>query len=83
MDADRIKKTKKEIEQILPAKSEYVVNTSEYQDMRERLITQEMRRKSDTQDPNRPRLRVAPGAANPEDGQQEDRPTIKRRELMP
>jgi predicted Zn-dependent protease len=84
MDSDRIKKTQEEIEQILPAKSEYLVNTSEYQDMRERLITLEGRRKSDTQDPNRPQLRVAPGAANPDGASQDkdERPTIKRRDLM-
>ena len=81
MDSDRIRKTQQEIEQILPAKSEYLVNTSEYQDMRERLIEQDARRKSDTQDPRRPSLRVAPGTANPEDGHDE-RPTIKRRELV-
>jgi predicted Zn-dependent protease len=38
MDADRIDRTQKEIQQILPAKSEYVVTTSEYRDVRERVI---------------------------------------------
>ncbi len=38
MDADRIDKTEKEIQRILPAKSEYIVNTSEYTDIRERVI---------------------------------------------
>jgi|SRR5579883_261455 len=38
MDADRIDKTEKEIQRILPAKSEYVVNTSEYSAIRERVI---------------------------------------------
>ena len=39
MDADRIQKTEKEIARILPARDEYVVNTSEYREMRERLIS--------------------------------------------
>jgi predicted Zn-dependent protease len=81
-DADRIEKTQNEIDRILPAKPEYVVNTSEYTAMRERLIAAEMRRK--TQDPKRPVLKTAPGAAS-KDGQERDtedeRPTIKRREL--
>jgi predicted Zn-dependent protease len=84
VDADRITKTQQEIDKILPGKPEYVVNTSEYHDIRERLIAAEARRKSDSTDPNRPRLRVAPGAANP-DGKiddKDDRPTIKRRDLM-
>jgi len=39
MDADRIDRTQEEIQRILPARSEYVVTTSEYRDMRERLIS--------------------------------------------
>ena len=38
MDADRIDKTQQEIQKILPAKPEYVVTTSEYQTVRDRLI---------------------------------------------
>jgi predicted Zn-dependent protease len=39
MDADRIEKAEKEIGRILPARDEYIVNTSEYRAIRERLIT--------------------------------------------
>ncbi|MCU1235582.1 MAG: peptidase Ste24p [Candidatus Solibacter sp.] len=38
MDADRIEKAEKEIGRILPARDEYIVNTSEYRAIRERLI---------------------------------------------
>ncbi|MEO8594942.1 MAG: M48 family metallopeptidase [Candidatus Solibacter sp.] len=38
MDAARIARTEQEIERILPARSEYVVNTSEYTAVRQRLI---------------------------------------------
>ncbi|SPF40266.1 Peptidase M48, Ste24p [Candidatus Sulfopaludibacter sp. SbA4] len=82
MDADRIDRTQKEIQRILPSKPEYVVTTSEYHDVRARLIAAQNRRKSDEND-GRPRLRVAPGSGQP--GQQDDkdeRPTIKRRDLM-
>ncbi len=82
MDAQRIDKTEKEIDRILPAKPEYVVTTSEYHDMRERLIRMQEHRKTDEND-NRPHLRVAPGSGKPDDQQDKDeRPTIKRRDLM-
>jgi len=38
MDGDRIDRTEKEIQRILPARAQYVVNTSEYMEMRERVI---------------------------------------------
>ena len=68
MDADRIQKTESEINRILPARDEYVINTSEYRDMRERLITRDMRKKSSSANQGR------------EDDQ--DRPTIRRRDLI-
>jgi predicted Zn-dependent protease len=82
MDATRIDKTQKEIERILPEKPEYIVSTSEYRDMRERLIRLENRRKAD--DPRHPQLRVAPGSGRPDDpgDDKDERPTIRRRELI-
>ena len=38
MDADRIDRTEKEIQRILPARPQYVVTTSEYTEIRERVI---------------------------------------------
>jgi beta-barrel assembly-enhancing protease len=76
MDADRIDKTQKEIQRILPAKQEYIVTTSEYRDMRERLIAQEARRKGESKDG--PQLRIS---TRPGDDSKDDRPTIKRRDL--
>ena len=82
MDADRILKTQKEIERILPAKDEYVVSTSEYHDMRERLISRDQRQKKD--DAGRPQLRRTPGDGTTADDKQdpEERPTIRRRDLV-
>ena len=82
MDADRINKTQQEIQRILPAKPEYVVTTSEYKDVRDRLLMQDNRRKTDDKD-GRPRLRVVPGSgkSGDQDGTDE-RPTIKRRDLI-
>jgi predicted Zn-dependent protease len=82
MDSDRIDKTQKEIDRILPSKPEYVVTTSEYHDMRDRLIALENRRKNEVND-GRPRLRVAPGAGKPDQQDEKDeRPTIRRRDLV-
>jgi predicted Zn-dependent protease len=71
MDADRIDKTEKEIQRILPARPDYVVNTSEYTDIRERVIAAGQK-----SDPAKPTLRRAPGAQN--DSSDDQRPTIKR-----
>jgi len=38
MDSDRIHNAEKEIEEILPPKEEYVITTSEYREMRDRLL---------------------------------------------
>jgi predicted Zn-dependent protease len=80
-DAQRIDNTQREIQRILPAKPEYVVSTSEYHDMRERLIESQTRRKANDSD-GRPHLRVAPGTGKSDDAGSDDRPTIRRRELM-
>jgi predicted Zn-dependent protease len=83
MDADRIQKTQKEIQRILPSREEYVVSTSEYRGMRERLIGLDHRVKHDAKD-GRPTLRRTPGdGATPGEKQDPDeRPTIRRRELV-
>ena len=81
MDSSRIDKTQQEIQRILHSKPEYVVSTSEYHDIRARLIAND-RRKGDEKD-GRPRLRVAPGSGKPDQQDTEDgRPTIRRRDLM-
>ena len=85
----RIKKTQKSIEEILPSKPEYVVNTSEFLQVKERLASFVQRSKPE-EDPNRPRLRRTTSggtvpAEDSEDGsaseEEEDdgRPTLKRR----
>jgi predicted Zn-dependent protease len=88
---NRIKSAQKEIDKILEAKPEYVVNTSEFNDVKNRLAMLHNRRKLDQkEDPNRPRLRRAPGSGTgpvdeDEDGKkpktdQDERPTLKRRD---
>jgi predicted Zn-dependent protease len=91
MTDDRIKSAQTEIQKILVAKPEYVVNTSEFNDVRGRLNMLHNRRKVDTnKDDGRPRLRRAPGSGNGpvdqnDDGttpktDQDERPTLKRRD---
>jgi beta-barrel assembly-enhancing protease len=70
MDTDRITQTEKEIDAILPAKPEYVVTSSGYKEMRDRLMTFDKNKKP--VDPNRPQLRRAP------DSDDDARPTLKR-----
>jgi predicted Zn-dependent protease len=83
MTADRIKAVQKNINEILPTKPEYVVNTSEFNEMRGRIVAAHQRRKHDDADSNKPTLHQAPGSHRPiEDRQQQpegdDRPTLKR-----
>lgn len=55
MTPDRIAKTQKNIDQILPAKADYVINTSDYEDVRKRLVDHMQSRKINP-DPARPTL---------------------------
>lgn len=88
MTDDRIKKSQDEIQTILAPKPEYVVNTSEFNDVKSRLAMMHNRRKITTDDPNRPRLRRAPGTGtgpiDDNDGSTktdtDERPTLKRRD---
>lgn len=58
---DRIVKVQKDIQDLLKAHPEYVVTTSEFNDVKARLAMLEHRRKLAPQDdPNRPQLRRAP-----------------------
>lgn len=90
MTDDRIKNSQKNIQEILESKPEYVVTTSEFNDVKQRLLTMHNRRKPDDKEVNRPRLRRAPGGGTPtidENGNetkpkedQDERPTLKRRD---
>jgi Zn-dependent protease with chaperone function len=90
MTDDRIVNAQREIQKILEAKPEYVLNTSEFNDVKSRLAALHGRRKVDNEDPNRPRLRRAPGSGNGPVDQNPDgttpktdddeRPTLKRRD---
>jgi len=82
----RIKAAQNEIETILKPKPEYVVTTSEFNDVRNRLSMLHNHRKVDNNmAPSRPTLRRAPGSGNgPVDNGtgtgDDDRPTLKRRD---
>jgi predicted Zn-dependent protease len=77
MDAARIQKTEEEIGRILPARDEYLINTSEYTVIRQRLIAQEARKKA--ADDGRPQLRTRQEAEEPGG---EVRPAERRRDLI-
>jgi len=85
MTEDRIRMAQKNINEILPPKPEYVVNTSEFNEMRSRLIAMHQEQKRESADPNKPTLRRATsngkieGAKSGKDSG-DDRPTLQRRE---
>jgi hypothetical protein len=80
---DRIEATQKEIATILPAKAQYIVSTSEFDDVKSRLAMIENRHKVlDQKDASKPTLRRA--STNDKSGDSgnnsdDDRPTLKRR----
>jgi predicted Zn-dependent protease len=89
MTDDRIVASQKIIQNYLKAKPEYVLNTSEFNDVKGRLLALHNHRKIDDKDLNKPRLRRSPGSTTgpvdaDEDGKtpkgdQDERPTLKRR----
>jgi len=84
MTEDRIQTAQKNIQELLKERPEYVVTTSEFNDVKGRLMALHNKRKVDNQDLNRPTLRKAPGAGTSDKdkdkgGSDDDRPTLKRR----
>jgi predicted Zn-dependent protease len=82
MTDDRIQAAQKNIQDNLEARPEYVVNTSEFNEVKNRLGIIENRRKVDNKDPNKPQLRKKPGSGSDDKdskGDEDERPTLKRR----
>jgi beta-barrel assembly-enhancing protease len=82
---DRIEKSQEEIRKILPAKQEYVVTTSEFDEVKARLAAIENKHKLlDQKDGNKPSLRRTSNSGdnngNTNGQSDDDRPTLKRRD---
>ena len=80
---DRISKSEEEINQVLPAKAQYLVSTSEFDDVKSRLAQIENRHKVlDQKDKNKPTLRRTSTTDKTSDtgkSSDDDHPTLKRR----
>jgi predicted Zn-dependent protease len=83
-NADRIAKSQEEIRKILPAKQQYVVTTSEFDDVKSRLAAIENKHKViDEKDSSKPSLRRTSNTTDKSDDgkdKDDDRPTLKRRD---
>jgi beta-barrel assembly-enhancing protease len=82
---DRIAKSQEEISQILPARPQYLVSTSEFDDVKSRLAALENRRKLVDQKDNgkKPSLRRTSSTdknGTDNKGSDDDHPTLKRRD---
>jgi beta-barrel assembly-enhancing protease len=81
---DRIEHSQKEINTILPPKEQYVVSTSEFDEVKTRLAALENRRKVlDEKESGKPSLRRSTEGSktgDKKDKDDDDRPTLKRRE---
>ena len=81
----RIVAVQKNIQEYLKERPEYVITTSEFNDVKARLLAMHNRRPDEKMDPNKPRLVRKPGSgtgsANDGNsgGSDDDRPTLKRR----
>jgi len=78
----RIVKAQQNIQTMLKERPEYVVTTSEFNDVKARLMAFHNKRKTDSKDPNRPQLKRAPGSGGSggdSGSSDDDRPTLKRR----
>src|SRR5579862_9504647 len=89
MTDDRIKAAQEDIQKDLPPQRDYVVNTSEFNDVKARIAMLHGHHKLDASpDANRPTLRRAPGSGGTVDSKSDgsksttddDRPTLKRRD---
>jgi predicted Zn-dependent protease len=84
---DRILHSQEEIARILPARDEYTVTTSEFDDVKARLARIENKRRlTDSKDNKKPSLRRASTSGDPnsqagdDSSSGDDRPTLHRRE---
>jgi predicted Zn-dependent protease len=82
---DRIEKSQEEIGRILPARPQYVVSTSEFDDVKSRLASIENRHKVlDDKEGTKPSLRRTStsdkSGKDDKDKTDDDRPTLKRRD---
>jgi len=82
---DRIEKSQEEIATILPARAQYTVSTSEFDDVKARLAAIENRHKvlDKNEDKNRPSLRrtsTTDTNGSDDKANDDDRPTLKRRD---
>ena len=86
--AERIKAAQKNIQEHLKSRPEYVVNTSEFNDVKGRVMAMHGRKNvPNSTDPNKPTLRRNPNGSIDSNGQEtapaansDDRPTLKRRD---
>jgi len=89
MTEDRIRAAQQNIQENLKARPEYVLDTSEFQDVKKRLEMLENRRKPEGKPGDQPTLRRNPGTGSTPGGDaddkdakpdQDERPTLKRRD---
>lgn len=77
---DRAEKSQHEIATILPDREQYIITTSEFDQVKARLASiQNGHQPQDLKDPSKPTLRRAPAATPSSDDKGDDRPVLKKR----
>jgi predicted Zn-dependent protease len=86
MTSDRVKRAQKEIEDYLPARPQYIVDTSEFTEIKSRLasmLNQRMLLKKRSDGPILRRTENGPDESPDKPSDDNDRPTLKRTEPPP
>ncbi len=78
LTADRLQKTQENIAELLPGKPQYVITTSDYEDMRKRLIRLQNPEKVEAVDRTRPKSRRR--VIHTDGSESEERPVLHRME---
>ena len=84
MTGDRIIKSEEAINEVLPKKASYLVSTSEFDDVRDRLLATMKRRKLQKSEDNKPTLQKREAANDSPDqrersSEDQDKPPVLRR----
>jgi len=74
---DRVRKTQAEIARILPPREAYLVSTSEFDEVKSRLVAIETQHRPTLQEPGRPTLRRRTGKDNGDSKGDSEGPTLK------
>jgi hypothetical protein len=79
MNEDRVRRAQKEMDTMLPPNEEYLLTTSEFDEVKARLVKLTSYKRLEDFDPKHPTLRKASSGDGDKSDKDDDRPTLKRK----